>query len=120
MTRNKRIDLIITVMTDHLRRFIEHPNLEEKLDGFFGTTEWRRLSETRAVGRRITYRDLLDQYEASLKRIGYKHVDDHVRIVNSRERPLYHLVFASKHPKGAEFFRKISQHRFDGQSSMDI
>lgn len=118
MTRGRRVDLIITVMTDFLRRFIDNPSFEGRFDAFFGSRDWRQFVDARAAGETITYRALLDHYESSLKSIGYKHVDDHVRILNSKDRPLYHLVFASKHPKGAEFFKKIRQKRFDGQGML--
>lgn len=120
MTRGRPIDLIVTVMTDHIRRFLEQPGFGDSLDRFFGSSTWRQLVQTRAAGGVVTYRALLDHYEESLRSIGYKHVDDHVRILNSRDRPLYHLVFASKHPRGADFFKKISQKRFDGQGLLDL
>ena len=120
MTRGRKIDLIVTLMTGHLRRFIAMPNLEPKLDPFFGSSAWRGLVDLRQAGGRVTYRKLLDFYEDQLRSIGYTEVDDSVRILNSKEQTLYHLVFASKHTKGAEFFRKISQRKFAGQHRMDL
>ncbi len=118
MTQGRRIDLIITLMTGHLRRFIAEPAFEAALDPFFGSATWRSLVDLRASGTRITYRRLLDFYENQLRSIGYLHVDDDVRILNTRDQTLYHLVFATKSDRGADFFKKISQRRFSGQRRM--
>jgi len=115
LTRGRPIDLIITVMTGHLRRFIGTASMERRLDRFFGSVDWRSLVDIRESGGRVTYRQLLDAYEDGLRAIGYSHVDDDVRILNKHEGVIYHLVFASKHPRGADFFRKISRRRFRGQ-----
>lgn len=115
LTRGRPVDLIVTFMTGHLKRFIAQRGYEQPLDSFFGSRDWRALVDVKAKGGRITYRRLLDHYEAKLKSIGYRFADDHVRILNSRETTIYHLVFASKHPRGQEFFRKISGQKFSGQ-----
>jgi three-Cys-motif partner protein len=118
MTMGRRIDLIITFMTGYIRRFIEQPSYASRLDSFFGSQEWRQLVEARASGQRLTFGALLDFYEDRLRSIGYIHVDNHVRILNSKARPIYHLVFASKDPKGHEFFKKISRRGFRGQQRL--
>jgi three-Cys-motif partner protein len=117
MTQGRRIDLIVTLMTSHLRRFIGEPGFERSLDGFFGSTGWRDIAEVRAAGGKVTYRKLLDFYAERLKSIGYKVVDDDVNILNSRQT-IYHLVFATKDDRGADFFKKISRRRFTGQGKL--
>jgi len=120
MTRVRRIDLIITFMTDHLRRFIAEPPLERSLDSFFGSPEWRKLVDVRMSGETLTYRRLLDHYKERLATLGYQDVDDHLRITRPNGRTIYHLVFASKHPRGADFFRRISQKDSRGQIQLDL
>jgi len=120
MIKGRRIDLIITLMTGYLRRFLDHPSYERPLDAFFGSADWRSLIDERAMGAKVTYRRLLDSYEGKLRAIGYAHVDDDIRILNSHEQTIYHLVFASKDPKGAEFFKKISRRKYGGQARLDI
>jgi three-Cys-motif partner protein len=120
MTRDVRVDLLITVMTGFIRRFMQDVAFIQRLDDFFGSRDWQELLARRDVGEAVTYRHLLDAYEGRLRDLGYIHVDDHVRITNSRERTIHHLVFASKHERGAEFFQKISRVRFTGQSRMEL
>lgn len=118
MTAGHRVDLIVTHMTSILRRFIGERSLDSQLDGFYGAPEWRELVDRRAQGSRLTFRELLDFYEQRLKSIGYDNVDDHIRILNTKSLPLYHLVFASKHSLGAEFFKRISQRTFKGEQRL--
>lgn len=120
MTQGRRIDLIVTLMTGHLRRFIDHPSFAPHLDPFFGSTNWRKLVERKKIGETISYRKLLDHYEDQLRSIGYADVDDDIRVLNSRNSTIYHLVFASKHPKGLEFFKNISRKRSSGQTRLPI
>jgi three-Cys-motif partner protein len=106
LTAGVRLDLIITFMTGYIRRFRDQSGFAEAVDRFVGSREWRTASTTR---------QLLDVYEEQLRRIGYTEVDDDVRIVNSRESTLYHLIFASRHPRGREFFNRIAQRTYRGQ-----
>ncbi|MEX2246558.1 MAG: three-Cys-motif partner protein TcmP [Dehalococcoidia bacterium] len=118
LTRGHSVDLIITLMTTHLRRLIAIPTMQDTLDAFFGSRDWRTLVDLRQGGGRITYRKLLDYYEEKLKALGFDHVDDDIRILKSNRTTNYHLVFASKHPRGAEFFRKISKKQASGQQRL--
>ena len=118
MTSKRKVDLIITFMTSYLRRFLGRPSLERQLDAFFGSTDWRELLAMREAGRVVTYERLLAFYKHRLATIGYLHVNDTVSIHNSRDVPIYHLVFASKHERGDEFYRKISRRKFTGQARL--
>ena len=108
MTADLRVDLIITFMTGYILRFIGEPSLEGRLDRFFGTPEWRDLIPGIHRGR-LTYRALLDLYEAQLRSIGYSVFDDRQQARNRAGASIYHMVFASKDPRGGDFWRKISQ-----------
>jgi three-Cys-motif partner protein len=120
LTDGVRLDLIVTFMTSYLRRFIEQPSLSARLDAFFGSDDWRRLVDLRERGGTVTNRNLLDLYQSKLRAIGYRHVVDHIQVVNSNNAGIYHLLFATKHDRGDEFFRKISQRKFSGQQRFDI
>jgi len=110
LTAGIRMDLIITFMSGYIRRFGQQEDLAGRVDAFMGTDRWRA-----AAG---STRGVLDIYEDQLRGIGFDHVDDDIRIVNSRESTIYHLVFASKNPRGIDFFRKISRRTYKGQQRM--
>ena len=120
LTADVKLDLIIIFMSDFIRRFISTSGFERTMDRFYGTDAWRALVDERNVGEMITYRRLLDLYEAQLKTLGYVHVDDTQRMKNMQGRTVYHLIFASKHERGVEFFKKISQLTYSGQRRLPI
>ncbi|MDE2639306.1 MAG: three-Cys-motif partner protein TcmP [Chloroflexota bacterium] len=108
------LDLIITFMTNFARRFLYEPGFGPGSDfeRFMGTAEYRVW---RDEPQQSVTRSLLDLYERQLRGIGYPHVDDDSRILNTKNSTMYHLVFASKDPRGADFFKKISQVEPTGQ-----
>ncbi len=114
-TSDVRVALIITFMTNFVRRFRGQPGFDEgsNFDLFMGTREWLKLRDRRPSPGFT--RDLLDIYESNLATLGYVHVDDDARILNTQRSSIYHLVFASKHERGADFFAKISQRDYSGQ-----
>ncbi|HYM15244.1 MAG TPA: three-Cys-motif partner protein TcmP [Dehalococcoidia bacterium] len=120
LTADLRIDIIVTVMTGYVARFIAERGFEDPMDQFFGSGDWRALVEAKAGGERVTSRRLLDHYEGRLRALGYTYFDDSVRIVNSRNRTIYHLVFASKHQLGGRFSKEVSRRMRSGQARMDI
>jgi three-Cys-motif partner protein len=113
-----RFDLIVVFMSGYLKRFITAPEYAPRMDAFFGTGDWRGLVDLRRAGERVTFRQLLDLYERRLRTLGYLHVDDSARMLNTRRSTIYHLVFASRNPKGAEFFGKINQRSREGQGRL--
>jgi three-Cys-motif partner protein len=115
LTEGLRLDLIIVFMTGFVRRFISRPEYENPMDSFFGTPNWRRIVEARGQGEHVTSRKLLDLYESQLKSLGYAYVNDDARVTNSMRSTIYHIVFASRHPLGAEVFERISRQTHHGQ-----
>ncbi len=108
------LDLIVTFMTNFAKRFLYQPGFGKgsDLERFMGTDEYLALRDEPTAS--IT-RALLDMYERQLKGINYSHVDDDSRILNTKRSTIYHLVFASKNPRGTDFFRKISRVEPTGQ-----
>jgi three-Cys-motif partner protein len=117
LTQGVNLDLIVIVMTGFMRRFLAEPSFEKVLDDFFGVPTWRTFVNQRNAGEKVTYRRLLDLYEQQLRQLGYLYVDDSQNMKNSRNSTIYHMVFASKHPRGADFFKKISRQTYNGQRS---
>lgn len=118
LTRGRRVDLIVTLMTGYLKRFLAEPAFPKDLDSFFGGPDWQGLVDLRRSGGKITFGALLDLYASKLRAIGYAYVDHDINLLNSNEQTIYHLVFASKNDRGLDFFRKISGRRFSGQQKL--
>lgn len=116
MTAGLRVDLIITFMTGYAHRFIGSPAMGPTLDRFFGTAEWRSLVPG-IQRRRPSCRELLDLYEERLRSIGYSVFDDHRQARNRKGSVIYHMIYASKHELGGEFWRRINDR---GQLRMEL
>ena len=117
LTRNRRMDLLITFHTGSIKRVATR--WPQVLDDFFGGSEWRIEYQRAFVsGLRQVSRVLLDLYEKKLHSIGYLDVDDHVLIRNTKSVPLYHLIFASKHRRGLDFWRASTTRDPSGQARL--
>jgi hypothetical protein len=71
------------------------------------------------------HRDLISFYKERLVKIGYQEVKQPNEILTEplirntqNKAPLYRLIFASKHPKGDEFWQKITKRDSYGQKQM--
>ena len=119
LSLNTRIDLLINFpLGMNIKRQLWHqlhkdPNTESNFDRYFGTTQWRSLCDEKNSGITIGSR-LLKLYENQLQDLGYAYVGDE-RTIKNRGRSLYMLVFASKNPKGKEFWEKVTQVAPSGQ-----
>jgi three-Cys-motif partner protein len=100
-----------------MKRVLEdHPDV---LNDFFGDDVWQQeFKNAVSEGHTRSGRTLLDIYERRLKNLGYVETHDFTLIKNTVGVPLYHLVFASKHPRGKDFWNKISQRTPTGQRRM--
>jgi three-Cys-motif partner protein len=129
LARLRTMDLIIHYSQGGLNRVMVKAVSKEAdtvVDRFFGGREWRRIYE-RYRNREVSFihRQLMDHYKEKLQGLGYQEVfrDDEVGdepLIRNAERnvPLYRLLFASKHPLGQTFWRKITQRDVHGQARL--
>jgi three-Cys-motif partner protein len=117
-----RMDLIIHYPQMGLARYMPHAlesAEENKIDLFFGGREWREIyAEWR--GRTGLHRRLIDHYKEKLRSLGYKEVlrgDEPEPLMRNvkRRAPLYRLIFASKHPRGHDFWCNVTRRDVHGQ-----
>jgi three-Cys-motif partner protein len=114
LSQDVRFDLVITFMTDFAKRFLRTTAFQpgSDFDRFMGTREWQRLKFETPLSELKA--QLLAMYRGQLERIGYQ-VDDRVTVKNSTGRVLYHLVYASKDPRGIDFWKRIGEIEADRQ-----
>lgn len=97
------------------------------VDLFFGGIEWRPIyKEYQTREDLFIHRKLLDLMKAKLKALGYQEVlrDDEVNdeplMRNVKSAPLYRLIFASKHPRGHDFWHKVTKRDVSGQKRLPL
>ena len=95
---------------------------ETVIDRFFGDLEWRRIYEKWKIKSSMAgiHRELLDYYKDNLCKLNYVDVveeDPGVEPLmrNTKQAPLYRLVFASKNKRGNDFWREVTKRDVYGQ-----
>jgi three-Cys-motif partner protein len=113
LTNGRRMDIAITFHVGSMKRVADNPP-RELLD-FFPDPSWQEeYKRSRTTGKALD-QILLEAYKRGLEAIGYIDIRDFILMKNRRQVPLYHLIFASKHHRGGEFWAKISQRSETGQ-----
>jgi three-Cys-motif partner protein len=88
------------------------------IDLFFGDTGWRKIYQEHQRGKEVfLHRALLDYYKSKLRAFGYK-VNDPLpepMFINSKNAPLYRLLFVCKSPLGNKFWADITRNLPSGQ-----
>ena len=122
LTKGKQVDLIIHFSHgESIKRNIAGASatFKSQMDEFFGGDEWRAIYEKNRANPINLTNDLLVLYQAKLAKIGYKmEPDDAVLVKNTKNVPMYSLIFASKHPRGMNFWKKAKQIESKGQRGL--
>ena len=93
------MDIVVTFPVGFIKR--NWRKALEPLDRFLGGDAYKEpFVRTMETDPRMASRVLLDYYEDRLRGIGYRYLNDEVWVPNSKGVKLYHMVFASKHPRG--------------------
>ncbi|GIV67052.1 MAG: hypothetical protein KatS3mg047_1445 [Bellilinea sp.] len=90
------------------------------IDNFFGDTQWRAIYyQNRSAGKSL-HRMLLDHYKNRLAAFGYQVKDplDEPLIRNSKDAPLYRLLFACKSDLGNKFWKDVTRKMANGQMKL--
>lgn len=111
-----RVDLVVFFpdYVDMLRNWKKYyyENPLSNLDFFFGRgADWRALLEQCPPQQRA--QKLRDLYVEKLRILGYEHFE--FERISAVERPLYLLIFCSKHRLGGQIWRGIAAHQPDKQ-----
>lgn len=112
ISKGKRADLLINVQMgiDITRNFKTYKEWGDnsKLGLFIGRNiAWDKIESPR---------DAIKLYKERIKKLGYGTVEfKDITIKNTKNAPMYFLLFASKHPRGLEFWKKITKKEPSGQ-----
>lgn len=116
MLRHQPGEVMVNFMYDFINRFINYPDPanEQSLDRFFGTTTWRAIRDAR--DREAAS---LECYKEQLRAVGaYAYVTS-TRILKPRsDRAYFHLVYATRNPKGIVEFRRVEKKTCDEQDAV--
>lgn len=93
-------------------------DLGSKLDQTLGLSSnwrerWAKIENRSSVNVREFFSEI---YEQQLRSIGYRAFGR--KTISSRKGPLYRLIYASKHERGADFWNKVIARDRSGQSDL--
>ena len=123
LSKCTRMDLLVNfplgmnIKRQLMYQLQKDPEGEVEFDRYFGTKQWRDLCEENPGSTRQRGQALLRLYEAQLASLGYAYVGDE-QAVKNRGVSLYVLVFASKDPRGKEFWDKVMKTDPTGQRKL--
>jgi len=119
IAKARPLDLIILFADDtDLLRNVEayyYANASSKLDSMLGSqSDWRTAWDALEVRTAPQVRQLFaDIYRKQLRSLGYDHSDTFA--IPSQNRPMYRLVYASKHQRGLQFWRIACNYGLDSK-----
>jgi hypothetical protein len=103
----KRMDLIVFFPVGELRRFLERSSKKrEQLDRALGTDDWRTALRSAKDAPKLIpfFRGRME------KKFGYKAENSYsAPIRNTKNVVMYHLVFLSKHTRGASMWESVTR-----------
>ena len=109
-------EVMINFMFDPINRFLNFQSSanEESLDRFFGTREWRSIRD-----KPERESALVNLYVEQVRATGSFPYATSTRILKPlQERTYFHLVYATRNPKGVEKFRDVEKKTVPEQQSV--
>ncbi len=124
LSRRGRVDLLILFADayDLVRNvaLYEQQETNSKLDQVLGPDSrwrerWKRLDNRSGTNVRQLFAEI---YKDQLRQhLGYKVFGE--KVISCDQRPLYRLIYASKHERGLDFWNKITKKDASGQKEFD-
>ena len=124
LANNRQIDLIINFPEGMgIRMNLHQYSQKEKtaLDRFMGSARWQQRYQKSPKTFDQVCREIAQEYLENLRSLGYLAVDsDRIPVRTNQNVLLYYLLFASKHPRGNDFWRKIKRVNPHGQKELEF
>lgn len=110
LLRLKPGEVLINFMTGHIRRFIDSPNDEtrESFEALFGSGEFR--TKVQGLERQDREDALVEAYARNVKKAGdFSYVCSAIVLHPEIDRTHFHLIYATRSPKGVEVFKEVER-----------
>lgn len=104
LLRNRSCEVLITLMTRHIIRFLDQPNREDSYRKLFGRPGVIEVLRHTPPSERVER--AVQEYSISLRLLcGFKYVASAVILEPNEEAIRYYLIYATNHPRGVEVFK---------------
>jgi three-Cys-motif partner protein len=119
LVHNRKVDLLMTIQLGmgirlNLPQYIQTEGTA--LNDWMGNSDWREDCEAGGSWSQITQK-IVARYMAQIRKLDYLTVEDRETEVRTDEGNLllYFMILASRHPRGADFWREATQIGPSGQ-----
>jgi three-Cys-motif partner protein len=104
LLRDRSCEVLITLMTRHINRFLDQPDREGSYRKLFGRPSVIESLRNTQLGERVEH--AVQEYSQSLKLLcGFKYVSSAVILEPEEEAVRYYLMYATNHARGVEVFK---------------
>jgi three-Cys-motif partner protein len=104
LLRNRSCEVLVTLMTRHIIRFLDQVDREDSYAKLFGRPGVVEVLRNTRPDQRVER--AVQEYSLSLKQLcNFKYVSSAVIMEPDQEAVRYYLVYASNHPRGVEVFK---------------
>lgn len=124
IANHERCEVLFSLMTKFMLRFLSTSGFEPHMDAVFGTDEWRDAQSLAPSEKAPFLRDL---YTAQLKSIGFNYVPPGFELRDDRNIVEYYLVFGTNNLLGLEKMKdamwsvdKTGNYRFSGYNASSL
>ena len=122
LAQNRKIDLIINFhegMGIRMNLGQCTKSAASALDRFMGSSRWKERYKQSLESFDQVCSEIAKEYLGNLRSLGYLAFDsDRIPVRTDQNTLLYYLLFASKHPRGNDLWRKIKQTGPHGQRGL--
>jgi three-Cys-motif partner protein len=119
---NPKSEVFISFMWEWINRFKGQPEFDKPLTELYGTDAWKGYAKLPSAEQKTF---LYALYEEQLRKAGAKHVTYFELL--KRERHVYTIFFATKHPKGMDLMKasiwkadKTGHYQFRGRDEAEL
>ena len=103
-------EVMITFMTEHIRRFIESPQrqTQKSFIRLFGSAQFR--DELNGLDEKDREDAIVTKYSECVKRVGaYGYTSSAIVLHPKKNRPHFHLIYATRDPRGIQVFKEAEK-----------
>lgn len=89
------------------------------LSRFMGSERWKTRYQQSTTSFDLVCSEIAKEYLANLESLGYRSLDsDWIPVRTDQNAVIYYLLYASKHPRGNDFWHKITRINLHGQREL--
>jgi three-Cys-motif partner protein len=103
-------EVLITFMTEHIRRFIESPQkqTQESFIKLFGSSQFK--DKLKGLEEKDREDAIVTTYSECVKRIGeFRFTSSAIVLHPEKNRTHFHLIYATREPRGIEVFKEAEK-----------